>query len=219
MWVAVFKVWHHDSAIIEATKVLDAEATSYYLNLVKRKGKIYVNKVLTAAGKDKKKLIEAIKRDPRLRILHIEGDQVFYQNTAKYIFHSAVLNSSLFFFKPDIIKGGYEWWYVASWDKKELMKLYYTLKKLKGKATVELISIKRQRVNVFLEDILQTLTTKQFEAFRSCWKFGYYAIPRKMSLEEIAAKLKTPTSTFRERVRAAEMKIMDELGLKAEYFN
>ncbi|MFH1443113.1 MAG: helix-turn-helix domain-containing protein [Candidatus Micrarchaeota archaeon] len=216
MWVAVFKVWHHNSVIIEATKKLDAQATSYYLNLVRKGGKILVNKVLTASGRDKGKLIEAIKKDPRLKITHIEGDQVFYQNTAKYIFHSAVLNSSLFFIKPDVIKEGFEWWYVASWDKDELMKLYSTMKKLKGKATIELISIKKQKVNVFVEDIFQELTEKQFEAFKLCWKMGYYSVPRKMSLEEIAEKLHLPFSTFRDRIRAAESKIMGEMGEKTE---
>ncbi|MFH0971960.1 MAG: helix-turn-helix domain-containing protein [Candidatus Micrarchaeota archaeon] len=214
MWVAVFKVWHHNSVIMEATRKLEAEATSYYLNLVKKGGKIFVNKVLTAAGRDRKKLIEVIKKDPRLQVLHIDGDQVFYQNTAKYIFHSAVLNSSLFFIKPDIIKGGFEWWYVASWDKAELMKLYKTVGNLKGKATIELVSIRKQKVNVFLEDIFKELTEKQLNAFKLCWKMGYYSMPRKMSLEEIALKLHLPFSTFRDRVRAAESKIMGEMGEK-----
>jgi len=212
MWVAEFKMWHAGSAVLEASKRLDAACSTYYLNLVHRKGKDFVSKVFVAGGRQKKEMLEAIKSDSRLSMTHEEGDQVFYEVQSKNLFHAHVFNSEVFFVKPALIKDGYEFWTVASWDKQALLNLKNKIGKLKGKATVALLSIKKAPVNLFVPALFQQLTAKQLEAFNKAVQYGYYTLPRTISLEQLAKKLGVPRTTLREHLRKAESKLLPKLA-------
>lgn len=212
MWIAEFKVWHAGSTVLEATEKLDAACASVYLNLLHRSGKDYVTKVMVASGRDEKKLVKAITSDKRYRITYVEGSQVFYENTAAGLFHSHVFNSRVFFVKPFVMKDGFEYWTVASWDKRELLDLMKRIKKLKGQATIELLGIRKAAVNLFLPALFQRLTRKQLDAFLKAVEYGYYTLPRKISLEQLAAKLGTARTTLRERLRKAESKLLPQLA-------
>lgn len=212
MWIAEFKVWHANSVVLEATKRLQAECASVYLNLVHRNGKDFVTKVLVASGRDVVQLVEAIKREKRFRVTHVEGNQVFYENTAAGLFHSQVFNTNVFFVKPFVMKNGFEYWTVASWNKDELLNLMKRISKLKSKASIELLSIKRAPVNLFLSALFQQLTRKQLDAFLKAVEYGYYTLPRKISLEQLAQKLGVARTTLRERLRKAESKLLPQLA-------
>lgn len=212
MWVAEFRVWHANSGILEASKSLNASCASVYLNLTHRKGKDFVTKVLVASGPDAPRMVEAIRHEKRLRVLHVEGNQVFYENTHHNLFHAHVFNSRVFFVKPFAIRGGFEYWTVASWDKRELIALKQRIGKLKGKASIDLLSIIEKPVNLFLPAGFSNLTRRQLDAFLKAVVYGYYSLPREHSLEQLAEKLKVPRTTLREHLRKAETKLLPALA-------
>jgi predicted DNA binding protein len=57
----------------------------------------------------------------------------------------------------------------------------------------------------------EVLTEKQLEAFSKACDWGYYEIPKKTSIEELAEKLDLSPSTLAEHLRKAEAKLMPVL--------
>ncbi|MGY5864417.1 MAG: helix-turn-helix domain-containing protein [Candidatus Thorarchaeota archaeon] len=56
------------------------------------------------------------------------------------------------------------------------------------------------------------LTTKQLEAIEKAFKMGYYAIPRKCEIKEIAKQLGIKRVAAQERIRRAERTIMNQFA-------
>ncbi|MFX0117303.1 MAG: helix-turn-helix domain-containing protein [Candidatus Hodarchaeota archaeon] len=59
--------------------------------------------------------------------------------------------------------------------------------------------------------VLQQLTAKQREAVIEAYKSGYYEIPRKINITELAERAGVSTSTFDEHLRKAEQKLMQHI--------
>lgn len=208
MWVGTFKAWHKGSVILEMTKGVDGYIANYYLNAFTEHGKDYLFRVALCAGREKEKLKNSIRRDPRIRVIGIEGDQVFFAIEAKTVFHKLMLDHKKFMAKPIIHKGGWEYWTVASWRKDDLTGLYDKINALKGDASAEILSIKEQPLNLFLPNTLESLTGRQRDALEKAYRAGFYSFPRKASLEEIAARHGIPRTTFQSHLRKAENKII-----------
>jgi DNA-binding CsgD family transcriptional regulator len=54
------------------------------------------------------------------------------------------------------------------------------------------------------------LTDRQYEALRTAYQLGYFDIPRRASLEDIAAELGISSSSVSERLRRAQTKLIQE---------
>lgn len=54
------------------------------------------------------------------------------------------------------------------------------------------------------------LTNRQYEALRIAYEGGYFEIPRRISLEEIAAELDITASSVTERLRRAQTQLIEE---------
>ena len=54
------------------------------------------------------------------------------------------------------------------------------------------------------------LTDQQYEALRIAYELGYFEIPRRASLEEVAAELGISASSVSERLRRAETELIEE---------
>lgn len=66
----------------------------------------------------------------------------------------------------------------------------------------------RPAMTVSVDNFLDALTGKQLLALVEATEMGYYAMPKKVTVDEIASKLKMPRSTFEEHLRKAEIKVM-----------
>lgn len=66
----------------------------------------------------------------------------------------------------------------------------------------------RPAMTVSVDDFLDTLTSKQLLALVEAIDMGYYAMPKKATIDEIASRVKMPRSTFEEHLRKAEIKVM-----------
>ncbi len=66
----------------------------------------------------------------------------------------------------------------------------------------------RQALTVAVDDFLENLTSKQLLALVEAIEMGYYAMPKKATVDQIASRVKIPRSTFEEHLRKAEVKVM-----------
>ncbi len=215
MWVAEFKVWHTGSAAREATKIFDALIETHYLNVFTQRGKEYVSGAMVYYGRESQHamtyVIDGLKKQGATNLKR-EGNQMFYTVPSVKQFHSTVMNPNVFFIRPQVIRGGYGFWTVAAWEKKHLVAFYHALRRLpKHKATVELVALKQDVAPVFPSSIRHALPDKQRDAFERACAEGYYASPRRISLEELAEKTGIAYTTFKDRLRSAEEKLWPTL--------
>ena len=215
MWIAEFKVWHTGSAAREATKKFDAIIETHYLNVFTQRKKELVSGVMVFYGRQANEAMDSVNdglHRQHATNLKTEGNQLFYTVPTIGQFHSKVLNPQVFFVRPQVIRGGYGYWTVAAWEKKHLVSFYQTLKRLPtAKATVQMLSLKQDVAPIFPSSIRHGLSDKQRDAFERACAEGYYASPRRISLEELAEKSGLPYTTFKDRLRAAESGLWPKL--------
>lgn len=214
MWVAQFKVWHKTSESMLLTAKYNVVATSIYLNEYKKAGKIFVTKALSVNGPDWKAYVsELSKQMKRYNIRKIEGNHVYFTiPSTSYSYHSLILDEDVFFVKPFILKGGFEYWFVGSFKKENLLRLKNKIGRKSEHAKIALLSIKEQPVDFFIPDILEKLPIRRREILRKAVELGYYSYPRMINLKQMAKKLHLSASTLREHLRLCENRI---IGLSA----
>lgn len=207
MWVGKFKIRHKGCWIIPRTLKYDIEEFGYTLNLFEQKGQKYHTNISWIKGseKEKKKFFRSLKNDDRIIKYKIKGNQLYTLIKLK----EAVANvhdNRLFFVKPIRTYKGFEYWELGSWDKITLKKFYLELKKF---AEVEILQMKKEFPNVFIQHYLTNLTSKQSFALEYAYRRGYFAYPRKISIQDLAKELKVPRTTFQNHLKKAESKIMN----------
>ncbi len=79
----------------------------------------------------------------------------------------------------------------------------------KAKLPHRLIEI--SRLQSASESDLSRLTAKQRKAIVAAYSLGYYDVPRKISSEELATRLKLGTSTYAEHLRKAERRLLSSI--------
>lgn len=215
MWVAEFKVWHESSHVLKLTSELNVTVLSVYLSLYKKGRQNFINKVFSVNGPDADEYIRrmvAAKR--RYQVHHVEDHYVFFSiplDPESISYHALVLDNQTFFVRPFVLQGGFEYWSVASWNKKALTELYKKARNAQakgGKAEIELLSLKKAPVDLFVPDALQRLGSVQSRILSEAIAKGYYGYPRKLSLKQLAQQLGLSAATVREHLRKAEGKIL-----------
>ncbi len=211
MWIARFKVWHKQSAAV-FTGGKDVQYYGYFLNSFYKGKKLYVNRIALISGADATYLIEKMKSEKWIEIKWIEGNTVFFSNEVSNSFHTLFSDGTVFFLKPILVKNGFEYWEVASWDKKHINALYQRVKKVgKKTASIELLELKNKPISNFFSLAHTDLTPKQLEALKAACRQGYYEFPRKVSLEELADKIGESRTTLQDKIRRAEKAIIPVL--------
>lgn len=207
MWVADLKILKEKSTAVKATERFNVVIQSFYLNVFKHRGKAFVNRVIVVKGPDKNAYIDFFKKIPSITIRAVEGDKVFYCHKPINALNSRVADSTVTFVKPVTASKGFEYWTVASWDKKKLTAFIRKVGKVKG-VKVTVLSLKQKEVDIFLSSALNKLSAKQLNALTKAVAMGYYEFPRRHSLEQVAASEDVDESTLREHLRKAESIIL-----------
>ncbi|MDP3741749.1 MAG: helix-turn-helix domain-containing protein [Candidatus Micrarchaeota archaeon] len=211
MWIARFKVRHKQSAAV-FTSGKDVQYYGYFLNSFYKGKKLYVNRIALISGNEAAYLIEKMKHEKWIEIKWIEGNTVLFSNEVSSSFHTLFSDGTVFFLKPIIVKNGFEYWEVASWEKKYIHALFKRVNKLgKKTATIELLELKNKPISNFFSLAHADLTTKQLKVLRKACSEGYYDIPRKISVEELADKINEPRTTLQDKLRRAEKAIIPSL--------
>jgi predicted DNA binding protein len=120
--------------------------------------------------------------------------------------HQTVLESGCMTRLPIIIANGKQTHTVLSPSQEAFSTLYENLRQ--RFTSVELERVRRYPTGL----IAPLLSRKQEEAFRIAFQQGYYEIPRKCDLEELARKTTIKRVAFQERLRRAERTIMREFA-------
>jgi len=206
MWTAKFKIEHEDW-ITTRTEKYNISALGIPINKFEKKGITYHTGLVYITGdkKNKDKFIASLKNDKKISKFTVKGNQIFVLIKGEQ-YTSIAFDPSLFLLKPVMIEKGIEYWEIASWSRKELIKFYDETKKF---SKVKILKLKSEFPGVFIQKTVPKLTEKQKEAFMFAKSFGYYKYPRDISVEELAKRKKVPRTTFQNHLRKAESKILD----------
>lgn len=212
MWVAEFKVWHKGSPLLPLSEKLDVHMFSQYLNSYEENGLPKIMRIAKFWGKDKEKAIQELERFPEGEVVYREGDQLIFAQKAIRSFHSIVADKTVFFVGPIIEEKGFQWWKVGSNKKENLMKLYEKIRKQKGFATIELVSIKSKKMGFFSFSGFSEINEADLIWWKIALAEGYYEYPRKISLQQLGKKLGVPYTTLKDHLRKTEIALMKKIG-------
>ena len=128
----------------------------------------------------------------------------------------ALSHYNLLCIPPVSHREGWEYYRIVGFNAKDIKDLFRDLKR---RALFEILSnkiITQQSVSYYftisLGSFFASLTGKQMEAFLMALDFGYYKVPKRTTLDQIANLNRIPRSTYENHVRKAESKIMQAVG-------
>jgi predicted DNA binding protein len=114
--------------------------------------------------------------------------------------------------QPCVYKGGWEYYRVISFSEKDLRKVFSTLEPY---CKLEMISRRaipsgavKETMLVSTSALFGGLTKKQVQALVFALENGYYQVPKKVTTEEMASRLRLPRTTYEEHLRKAEGKVL-----------
>ena len=119
-----------------------------------------------------------------------------------------LFDRSLFYIQPVLMKEGFEYWELGSWEKKLLIQFYDNVRSI---AQVKMLKLKRESLSVFIQQAVPNLTEKQRTVLEWALENGYYKYPWVVSVMDLAKKAKIPRTTFQEHLRKAEERVMNIL--------
>jgi len=118
--------------------------------------------------------------------------------------------------QPCVYKGGWEYYRIISFSEKDARNVFAALGKF---CQVEVISRRAIKSGAVKETMLVStnalfggLTRKQVQALVFALENGYYQVPKKVTTEEMASKLKLPRTTYEEHLRKAEGKVLRSMA-------
>jgi len=209
MWLAKFKIKHKTCRLTPNCIKFKVTDNIYLLNSWEESNTFNYTELHFLQGKEdnKKKFIAQIKKDASFKKVDIEGDQIITLNSLPKTKneYAPAFDPQLIFVKPWMVRSdGHEYWEVACWDKKPLMKII-TIPDF----DVEIKSVKQiKRIDFFIPQLRPKLSLKQKEAIELAVKEGYYNFPRKIDLEKLARISKVKRQTYQENLRRAEKKLI-----------
>jgi len=117
---------------------------------------------------------------------------------------------------PILYMKGWEHYRTIVLDEKNISTMF---RKLARQGEVEVTMKKqashiplRESLMISVDEVLSNLTPRQGEALLSAIDNGYYRIPRKTTLENIAKNSNVSRTTFEEHTRKAEIKLMNSMS-------
>lgn len=211
MWILKLKI-KHDCTIGNKCEKFGVISYSIPLGNWVENGVNYTSERHTLGGDSKKikSFVRDLKKDNRLTNLEVDNNTLFFigKNKGEKI-PSSFYNQKMFFTKPVFVdKEGFEFWEVASWNRRILEEFLDKLEKQKDIHT-EMLSFKNTKLNdVYFPAVMPQLTEKQKRAFELAVEQGYYDIPKRTELKKLAKLLGISLATYQEHLKRAEAKII-----------
>ncbi|MBI2138034.1 helix-turn-helix domain-containing protein [Candidatus Woesearchaeota archaeon] len=220
MWVARLKIRHENSPVGIRCSRFKIEAVCLHLTSFHHEGRAFHPYVVSFRGLPERitMCIEDIKTDSSLKYAETEGDTSFFLDETSI--HEMVPRPTsfphVFSLKPVSVDAqGIESWEACSWDEPALKQCVISLQK--DFLNVEVLGIEIHPLGkVYSQQITPELTEGQQQALRLAVQRGYYNYPRKTELAFLAQEGKISLSTFREHLRKAEKKVMEDIFGKAK---
>jgi predicted DNA binding protein len=122
--------------------------------------------------------------------------------------------------QPCVYKGGWEYYRIISFSERDARSVFASLEKF---CKVEVVSRREIKSGTVKDAMLVStnalfggLTRKQVQALVFALENGYYQVPKRVTTEQMASKLKLPRTTYEEHLRKAEGKVLRSM---APYIN
>lgn len=216
MWVSKVRYRHNDCVIMP--KVVKHGIVVYATPGNSYSDSKYIYNtgflMLKGHGIEKEGFIKDLRKDKNVVKVEVNRDLIIFieKRPKEKEEYSAFRSKEIMMVKPVYCNpaDGWEYWEIFSWDKKHVTKFLNDVRKI---GTAQLLGIKRMK----LQDIYQfrvgpSLTNKQKEAFGLAVKEGWYNIPRKIELNQLAKFMKISRQAFSEHLRKAEVRLIPRLG-------
>lgn len=212
MWLSKIKI-KHDCVIGNRCRKFNVTTMGIPFNVYVERGITHSPQVQTIHG-DKKSIenfINDLKGEKRITNLEYEGDTMFFIEVRKEKIPSTYYHQKMFFVKPVYVdKKGYEYWEVASWDRKIIVEFVSNLQKEID--DVEILKIKQTKLtDIYFSHLMPKLTENQKKALLLAIENGWYAWPRRTDFNKLANLMGISIPTFREHLKRAEEKLIPEL--------
>lgn len=118
--------------------------------------------------------------------------------------------------QPCVYKGGWEYYRVVSFSEKDARNVFDTLGRYCNLEVISRRELKSGAVRgamlVSTTSLFGGLTRKQVQALVFALENGYYQVPKKVTTEEMASKLRLPRTTYEEHLRKAEGKVLRSIA-------
>ncbi len=171
---------------------------------------------LTSEEKPLSKYVKALKQSGSIvdvRVTHATPEQYWTEVTHKLkskSIHETILESGCMSRFPIVIQGGTQIHHVLAPDQDAFRLAFDNLRSRFSK--VRVLNIRRSPRG----PLGPGLTHKQLDALKVAVSNGYYDIPRRSEIKNLAQKLRVKRVAMQERLRRAERTIMQQFA--AEYF-
>ncbi len=128
----------------------------------------------------------------------------------------SVSRHNLLYIPPVSHQAGWEHYRVVCFEARDIRRLF---RELGRNGVVEVLSKKTipdrsvtDSFTVSIGSLFAGLTEKQMDAFLMALDNGYYRIPKRSTLDQIAKFNQIPRTTYEDKVRRAESKIIQAIG-------
>jgi predicted DNA binding protein len=118
--------------------------------------------------------------------------------------------------QPCVYKGGWEYYRVVSFSERDMRKV---ISELEAYCELEVVSRRvipsgavKETMLVSTSALFGGLTRKQVQALVFALENGYYQVPKRVTTEEMANKLRLPRTTYEEHLRKAEGKVLRSMA-------
>ena len=155
------------------------------------------------------KSLKKSKSIAEVRVTHQTDSQYWTEVThqlKKKSIHETILESGCMSRFPIVIEGGSQIHHMLAPDQESFQMAFDTLRKRFSK--VRVLNVRRSPRG----SLGPSLTQKQYEAVKLAMSEGYYDIPRRTEIQDMAKKLKIGRVAMQERLRRAERTIMNEFA-------
>jgi predicted DNA binding protein len=144
--------------------------------------------------------------------LVVSWDGTKWKNSASRTF---VKNNCLVL-QPTVHTDGWEWYRVIAFSEEDMRAMF---REMDRSGEVEVISKRtvnegtvRDTLKITTSDLLGGLTGNQADALGLALDSGYYSVPKRATTEDVAARVGLPRTTFEERLRKAESKVLESVA-------
>ncbi|MCX6770322.1 MAG: helix-turn-helix domain-containing protein [Candidatus Micrarchaeota archaeon] len=213
MWVLRLKL-RHDCTIANRCRKFRCLSYSLSIGNWSEGGYYYTTERHTLEGEPRqvRRFLEDLKKDPKVAGLEIAGNTLFFIGKDRHRIPSSFYNPKIFFTKPVFVdRQGFEYWEVASHEKKVLGEFLDGMKK-QGYPHLQILYFRKVLLdNIYFPAIAPGLTEKQKRVFELACENGYYDIPKGTDLAHLAKALKISIATCQEHLKRAEAKIIPKL--------
>ncbi|MFT4311502.1 MAG: helix-turn-helix domain-containing protein [Candidatus Woesearchaeota archaeon] len=208
MWQAEFQFNGNSAPAGSLAKKYGVTITAYPISFSEQKNNLLAFFACNIFGmkENQESFFKHIKKHKNVSFFERDED-FFIIQLKEPLKTKSVYNQNILHTKPIFIsKTALETWSVASTNKESLTKFYEYYKENRN---AKLLFIKKtNKTSISISQINPRLTKKQKDSVDLAIKEGYYEVPRKINITNLAKKAKLSFATYQVHLRKAEKKLI-----------